>query len=130
VVRNEATRIEQMDTKQVVRGYFEAWTSKDMGKARGYLADDLDFQGPIDRFTNADDFLRALGGFAQMLSKAQLLAEFYAGEEAMLLYDCVTPTPAGTLRTAEHFTVTGGKIRRIRLVFDATALRPLMATRT
>jgi len=113
-------------TKDVVKAYFQAWTSRDLTKARACLGDNLDFQGSIDRFTNADDFVRALGGFVQVLSETQLLAEFYGDTDAMLLYDCVTPTPAGTIRTAEYLEVAGGKIQTIKLVFDATELRKMM----
>jgi hypothetical protein len=52
-------------TREVVRGYYDAWTSRDL--------------------------------------------------------DCETG-PAGTIRTAEAFTVRDGKIREIRLVFDPTEL--------
>ena len=44
-----------------------------------------------------------------------------------MLYDCDTMSPAGVIRTAEFFTVIDGKIKSIRLVFDATELRKLMA---
>jgi len=49
-----------MDTKQVVMNYHNAWTAGDVDAARGYLADDLDFQGSIDMFRRADDFIVAL----------------------------------------------------------------------
>jgi hypothetical protein len=70
-----------------------------------------------------------LTGFSRALQEVRLLDEFYAEESAMLLYDCVTATPAGTIRTAEWFCVRNGKIQRIRLVFDATELRKLMTPR-
>ncbi len=44
----------------------------------------------------------------------------------MLLYDCLTDSPAGTIRTAEYFGVSAGKISEIRLVFDATLLREVI----
>jgi hypothetical protein len=40
----------------------------------------------------------------------------------MLLYD-LDAEPLGTLRIAEHFTVAGGKITRIRQVHDTAAVR-------
>jgi hypothetical protein len=109
-----------------VRKYHESWTQRDMSTARSYLVDDLDFQGPIDTFTNADDFIATLTRFAAMLSRVDLLQEFYADDAAALLYDCVTDSPAGTIRTAEFFWLRDNKIATIRLVFDATALRQLM----
>ncbi|MCU0599134.1 MAG: nuclear transport factor 2 family protein [Desulfobacterales bacterium] len=116
-----------MDPKEVVTRYHQAWTVGDLKSARGYLADDLDFQGSIDKFNRADDFIAALAGFQKMLRGVNLIQSFFSDIGAALLYDCDTPTPAGVIRTAEFFTVADGKIKAIRLVFDATELRKLMA---
>ena len=43
-----------------------------MEAARVYLADDLDFQGSIDTFHRADDFIVALTMFQKMLSRVDL----------------------------------------------------------
>ena len=116
-----------MSAANLVRKYHEAWTQKDMSTARSCLVDDLDFQGSIDTFTSADEFIDTLTGFAQMLSRVDLLQEFYTDDAAALLYDCVSDSPAGTIRTAEFFGLRDGKIAKIRLVFDATALRQVMS---
>jgi hypothetical protein len=116
-----------MDTKQVVSGYHEAWTKGEMENARSFLADDLDFQGSIDRFQKAEEFISALTMFQKMLRGVNLLQSHFSEGEAALLYDCETMTPAGVIRTAEFFKVREGKITSIRLVFDATELRKLMA---
>jgi len=115
-----------MDTKQVVTNYHNAWTGGDFEAARLYLADDLDFQGSIDTFHRADDFIVALTMFQKMLSRVDLIQSFYSESGAALLYDCNTMSPAGMIRTAEFFSVRDGKISSIRLVFDATELRKLM----
>jgi hypothetical protein len=115
-----------MNTKQVVTNYHNAWTTGDMDAARVYLADDLDFQGSIDTFHRADDFIVALTMFQKMLRSVSLVYSFYSERGAALLYDCDTMSPAGVIRTAEFFTVTDSKIKSIRLVFDATELRKLM----
>jgi hypothetical protein len=115
-----------MDTKQVVTHYHNAWTSGNMEVARVYLADDLDFKGSIDTFHRADDFIAALTMFQKMIQKINLIQSFFSENGAALLYDCDTMSPAGVIRTAEFFTVTGVKIKSIRLVFDATELRKLM----
>ena len=114
-----------MDTEQVVRRYHNAWTSGDMQAARLYLTDDLDFQGSIDTFRKADDFVVALTMFQKMLRGVNLIQSFFSESGAALLYDCDTMSPAGVL-VAEFFTVTDSKIKSIRLVFDATELRKLM----
>jgi hypothetical protein len=115
-----------MDTNQVVTTYHNSWTSGDMEAARVYLADDLDFQGSIDTFRRADDFIATLTIFQKMLREITLIQSFFSKSGAALLYDCDTMSPAGVIRTAEFFTVKDGKIKSIRLVFDATELRKLM----
>jgi len=114
-----------MDTKHFITNYHKAWTSGDMAEARLYLADDLDFQGSINTFHRADDFIVALTMFQRMLSGVNLIHSFYSEHGAALLYDCDTMSPAGMIRMAEFLTVDSGKIKSIRLVFDATELRKL-----
>jgi hypothetical protein len=121
-----ATVMMQNEVRDIVKGYYHAWSSGNLEVARFFLADDLDFQGSIDRFHTADAFIATLGAFHRKLSCTRLLKEFYAPNGAMLLYDCVTDSPAGTIRTAEYFGVSSGKIFEIRLVFDATLLRQSM----
>jgi hypothetical protein len=115
-----------MDAKQVVTNYHRHWTGGDMKAARVYLADDLDFQGSIDTFRKADDFIAALTMFQKMLRGINLIQSFFSESGAALLYDCDTMSPAGVIRTAEFFAVSDGRIKSIRLVFDATELRKLM----
>jgi hypothetical protein len=116
-----------MNTRQVITNYHTAWTGGDIKAARFFLADDLDFQGSIDKFNRADDFIGALTMFQKMLRSVTLIDSFYSDSGAALLYDCDTMSPAGVIRTAEFFTVADDKIKAIRLVFDATELRKLMA---
>jgi hypothetical protein len=116
----------KMDIRQLVETYHNAWTTGDITKARSYLADNIDFQGSIDTFDNADDFVAALTQFQGILRKVTVLQQLFDNKGGALLYDCETAGPAGTIRTAEFFTVSGSKIVKIRLVFDATELRKLM----
>ena len=51
------------DARQVAEGFFDAWTGKDFERARGLLHDDVSFEGPIDRFSDAisaSEILRGL----------------------------------------------------------------------
>lgn len=113
-------------TREIVDAYADAWMSGDIESARGLLHDHLRFRGSIDQFDRADDLMQPLGQLAGMLSETKILERFYHDDRAALLYDCITATPAGTIRTAEFFRVVGDKIREIRLVFDATLLRQMM----
>ncbi len=116
------------ETRRIVDAYCEAWMTGNVDRARTFLADDLDFEGSIDSFSSADDFVKALARFVDTLVEVKVARKFFDGDEAMLLYDCVTDTPAGTIRTAEHLRVEDGRIREIRLVYDATELRKLAAS--
>lgn len=117
-----------MDTRQLVDRYHESWTSGDFTTARICLADDLDFRGSVDAFSDADTFIEALKRFRQMVNGVTLLQSYYDDEGAALLYDCDTASPAGVIRTAEFFRVANYKITSIRLVFDASELRKAMPT--
>ena len=113
--------------REIVTKYHDAWTSGDVKTARSYLADDVEFQGSIDTFHGADDFIVELSSFQKMLRGVKLIQSFFSETGAALLYDCDTMGPAGIIRTAEFFSIEGGKIKSIMLVFDATELRKLMA---
>ena len=56
------------------------------------------------------------------MASVALVSQFAEGDEAMLLYDMVVE-PIGALRVAEHFTVSAGRIARIRQVHDTAPLR-------
>jgi len=117
-----------MNTRQLIETYHKAWTTGDFVAARRCLADELDFKGTIDTFHKADDFVGELKRFHSMLRGVKLLKSFFDQDGAALLYDCDTVTPAGVIRAAEFFSTSGGKIHEIRLVFDASELRKLMAS--
>jgi SnoaL-like domain len=50
----------------IVRTYNEAWAAGDVSAARKLIADDLQFRGPMDSFTNADDMATALTALVQV----------------------------------------------------------------
>lgn len=113
-------------TRKIVESYSKAWASGDLETARSYLADDLEFRGSIDNFNDADSFMSAVSVFLNILKSVDTISSFYDGCEAMLMYDCVTDSPAGTVRTVEYLKVQDGKIYEIKLIFDASELRKLM----
>ena len=115
-----------MNAKQTIEAYYEAWTRNNLTKARTLLDDNLTFSGSIDKFSNADDFMKELSLFTGMVKSVKLVRSFFDENGGVQLYDIDTNTPAGTIRTAEFFSVTEGKIKDIKLVFDATQLRKLM----
>jgi limonene-1,2-epoxide hydrolase len=110
------------DTAAIVRAYHNAWTRKDFDEAAAILADDLVVEVPINDYPTAQSFAAALKSFGSRTTNVDLLAVMSAGDEAMLLYD-MDVERLGTLRVAEHFTVDGNKIIRIRQIHDTAAVR-------
>lgn len=118
-----------MNAKDVVMGFQMAMGKGDMKGARGFLADDLSFVGPFDRFSSPEPYLAALGQLAPMIERVDMKRVFADGDEVALFYDLVTKTPAGTAPCAEWYQVRGGKIARIQVYFDARPFAPMMAKR-
>ena len=110
------------DTAEIVRAYHDAWTRQDYARARALLAETLTVEVPVNDYPTAGAFAAALENFGSMVSNVELLAAMSDGNEAMLLYD-LEAGPVGTMRVAEHFTVDGGKITRIRQIHDTAAVR-------
>lgn len=110
------------DTAGIVRAYHDAWTRKDYARATALLAGTLTVEVPVNDYPTAGSFADALENFGSIVSNVELLAAMSDGNEAMLLYD-LEAGPVGRLRVAEHFTVVGGKITRVRQVHDTAAIR-------
>lgn len=109
-------------TLAAVRAYHNGWTTKDFDTAIRLLATDMEIEVPVNEYADAASFGAALTAFGSVAQHVELLGEFARGREAMLLYDMTVPG-LGILRVAEHFTVAGGQIIRLRQIHDTAALR-------
>ncbi len=106
------------EAMDVVQQYFELWSKKDYQGSRAYLADNLHFQGPFDRFTNADDLIRALGRLGPIVQEIQTKKILSNGSSVCILYDMMTATSIGTVPIVEFFEVSNSKIQSIQALFD------------
>ena len=113
------------ETRRVVEGFFAAWTSRDERGARGFMADDMRYVGPLNSYESADALLGPLMKFASGVKGARMVEIVVEGDRAALLYDCDLPPPVGTLRAATFQRVANGKIVSYLQAFDATELRKL-----
>jgi SnoaL-like protein len=119
-------------TTDLVLAHYDSWmngmASYDETRLRGILAPDVKFEGPLSgKRTGADAFLPGLAGFVKILKALRILQKIHAGNEASVLYDCDITMPRGTFRFAEFFRVEKDKIKEIKLVFDATEFRKMIA---
>jgi len=117
-----------LDVRDVVRAYHAAWAGGDINAASRYLADDFTTRAPVGSYDTKGAYLTGLTRFRSFVTGLDLIGELYGDDEAMLLYDVHTNTPAGTLRTAEHFKLSDGQITSTLLVFDATDWKAMLAT--
>ncbi|MHB1928348.1 MAG: nuclear transport factor 2 family protein [Acidimicrobiales bacterium] len=111
---------------QVVQAYYDllkyGTASFDEGRLRGILASDLVFEGPIaGHVVGAERFIKGVSGFVETVRSLDMLHQQQAGQMAAALYDA--EMPGGTVRFAEFFHIDGGKIRSLRLLYDATEYR-------
>ncbi len=105
---------------EVARRYMEVFYS---GRAAEellpILADDLVFEGPFLRCESADEYVDSLRGDSRAGLSYEMLDEFESGESACLVYRFSKPGVETTM--AQVFETRGGRIARIRLVFDTGA---------
>jgi ketosteroid isomerase-like protein len=114
-------------TRQVVSAFHAARTAGDMQAAGAHLAPAFTFQSPLMRFDDPAAYLASHAELQPVVTGLDMISELYGDGEATLIYDLHTATPAGTQRTAEHFVVADGRIASVRLIFDASPWRPMLA---
>jgi hypothetical protein len=110
---------------EVVESYRAALESGNFGAARKLMQDDMIFQGPLDTFTTADQFLTVRKELASIIQRIDVKKTFVDGDDVCVLYEMVTNTPAGTAFIAEWYQVKEGKITATRAVFDARPFVPM-----
>jgi hypothetical protein len=62
-----------------------------------------------------------VSGFVETTRGLNRLQELQSGDEAAVLYDA--ELPGGTVRFAEFFQLDAGRIRSLRLLYDAAEYR-------
>ncbi len=107
------------EAKTVVERWLAAWNRKDLAAMRLLLADDLQFEGSMDRFTSADEYHALMSELTKAVTEVKPLKVWADGGDVAAFYDLSMSKPAGTYPIAEWFEVEGGKISRVHSVFDA-----------
>jgi SnoaL-like protein len=106
----------------VAREYHQAWTTRQFDQAGALLAENILVEVPVNSYADRAQFMSAVSTFGSMATDVRLLAEFGTPTDALLLYD-IDVAGLGPMRVAEHFTVTEGRVTRLRQVHDTAALR-------
>jgi ketosteroid isomerase-like protein len=102
---------------RVALAYFDAWTSKDLERAMGYISKDIVCEAPPGRLEGADAYRAFMAPFVEILRGAKMIAAFGDDETALVMYDTQT-VPVDSAPGAECVTVRDGKIVHSWFVFD------------
>ena len=112
------------DSRQLVQSFL-AGRLDPAADAAALMHPQSTFESPMMRFDDRASYLESHRSFQTLVTGMTMLSELYATEEATLLYDLETATPAGVQRTAEHFRIADGKVASIVLLFDSAPWRPI-----
>jgi hypothetical protein len=106
---------------EVAATYFEAWQAGDFARLRTILADDVTFEGPLGKASNADECIAGLQRMSQIVTAIVVRKTFIDGPDALTWFDLYTAT-TDPMPTVNWRHIENGKISWIRVTFDP---RPL-----
>ncbi len=102
----------------IIRGYFAAYHSRDRNHIEQALTDDFTFTSPYDdKIDKATYFERCWPNSGRIQTNI-LEKIFEQGEEAFVLYRCIT-NDGKEFRNTEFFTFDGDRLRRVDVYFGA-----------
>ena len=108
--------------RQVVDEFGAAFAKKDFASARRLLHDNLTFQGPLDTFRRADDYVASITRLGTVMKGIRHEKTIAEGDEVAVFY--VLDTALGSAPVADWYRVRDGKIASIHTYFDARPFAP------
>lgn len=112
-------------TEAIIRRHYKAWVDKDWHAEDMLLADDFTFSSAAgDNHIPKSVFkTRCWDTNANDIKRFDLRKVFGSGNEALVLYDCLTMDDK-TLSNVEYFQLRGGKIASLMCYFGAPSNYP------
>ena len=121
-----------MNPAALVRAYLQAAGEKNFAVVRDMLSEDVTFAGPAMEIDGAEAYVEALRRLAPVLVRYDVRKLFVDGTDVCAIYDFVTDTAAGAVRSVEWIRLDGDKLRSVELFFDQQlwgAVREALAQR-
>jgi ketosteroid isomerase-like protein len=117
-----------MTPLETVALYYDAWQNR-RGDFTGVpLADDFRFTGPVASFESADGFRGMAREAGPAVTSFEVRRQFVDGNTVCSIVDWEMAMPGlGPMTAAELLEVADGEIVRGELIYDAEALRRVMA---
>jgi hypothetical protein len=115
-------------TPEAVARYYDAWQNKHGDFSAVPLADDFVFVGPVASFDNAEGYRAMAAEAGQAMTSFALRRQFVDGNTVCSIIDWEMAMPGlGRMTAAELLEVEDGMIVPGELIYDADALRRVMA---
>ena len=117
-----------MTVEQAVTEYYDAWRTRRGDMSGVPLADDFRFIGPVASFESAEGYREMARQAGQAVTSFEVRRQFVEGNTVCSIVDWEMAMPGlGRLTAAELLEVENGVIVRGELIYDAEALRRVMA---
>ncbi|HXD57326.1 MAG TPA: nuclear transport factor 2 family protein [Thermoleophilaceae bacterium] len=118
-----------MTADQAVARYYDAWRTHSGDMSDVPLADDFRFVGPVASFETADGYREMARQAGQAVTSFDVRRQFVDGNTVCSIVEWEMAMPGlGRMTAAELLEVEDGVIVRGELIYDAEALRRVMAT--
>jgi ketosteroid isomerase-like protein len=113
------------DTEAIIRKHYKAWVDKDWHTEDMLLADDFTFSSAAgdDHISKSVFKTRCWDNNAKDIKKFDLVRIFGSGNEALVLYDCLTMDDK-TIQNVEYFQLRDGKVASLTCYFGAPSNYP------
>ena len=117
-----------MTPLETVALYYDAWQHQQGDFTDVPLAEDFAFIGPVASFDSAEGYRTMAAQAGQAVTSFQVLRQFLDGNVVCSIVDWEMAMPGlGRMTAAELLEVADGVIVRGELIYDAEALRRVMA---
>ena len=120
-----------MTTLETAALYYDAWQNRHGDFDDVPLADDFQFTGPVASFDSAEGYRAMVREAGQAVTSFDVRRQFVDGNTICSIIDWEMAMPGlGRMTSAELLEVENGVIVRGELIYDAEALRRVMAQST
>src|SRR5918995_1508840 len=117
-----------MRALELANRYYDAWANRQGDMTGVPLADDFAFSGPVASFDSAAGFRAMARQAGPMVRNFRVRRQFVDGGLVCSIVDWeMAGLVDGTLTAAEVLEVSGDRLVRGELIYDAEALRKAMA---
>jgi ketosteroid isomerase-like protein len=116
-----------MTVQEIVDSYYDAWQNRAGDFSDVPLAEDFQFTGPVASFDSADGFRAMARSAGAAVTRFEVRHQFADGDRVCSIVDWEMSLPVAPMTAAEILEVSGGRLVRGELIYDAEELRAVVA---